>query len=388
MRSMKEWIKQVLSADIQELEKKVDRQQKKTGKQLKEIDLKVYRNGKAIEAMRTAVKEEFRRRDIWALRDAEVQRLAAGKKIWVIKCPAPDSEYKYRWGDYSFCMTLKRYLEKEGFYVVVDCYEDWYCNIDADVVLVIRGLYPYHPDRRNTKCKYILWEVSHPEIVSMEEYDLYDLVYVNSVSYAQKLENQVHVPVLPLMLCADTDLFFPGEEEIQYERVFVGNSRGVRRKVVSCCYDNGIELDVWGDGWEPLLDKDGGVRLHGPIANEKLPELYRASGVILNDHWDDMKEYGFVNNRILEALCCGAVVISDYNKSYEKLFGDVLVFYEDEEDFLTKIEKIRENEEEIRQKVRAFWPVLKKEYSFAARASQLHSDYEKLCREEKINEWQ
>ena len=42
-------------------------------------------NKKAAQKLETLVKEEFRRRDIWALRDAEVQRLARGRKIWVIK---------------------------------------------------------------------------------------------------------------------------------------------------------------------------------------------------------------------------------------------------------------------------------------------------------------
>lgn len=361
------------------LERKIDGQYQETEAQLKKIDLKEYRNGQAIKAIHETVKEEFRRRDIWALRAAEVKRLAGGKKIWVIKCPAPDSDYKHRWGDYSFAVTLKRYLEKQNFYVLIDCYEDWYCDVNADVVLVIRGLHSYHPDRRNEKCKYILWEVSHPDLVQEEECELYDLVYVNSIPYAEELRKKVHVPVKPLLLCADTELFYPSEEEKRYDRVFVGNPRGVRRKVVAWCDDNGIELDVWGNDWDSLFSGSKSVHFHDQIENDRLPELYRASRVILNDHWDDMKEYGFVNNRIMEALCCGNPVLSDWSEAYSELFGDVLVFYEDEEDFKTKLCEIDKNEEEIRRKIRGFWPVLQKNYSFEARAKEMRQDFEKLC---------
>lgn len=376
---MKDWIKKVLSVGVRGLEKKVDRQHQETEKLLKEIERREIRNAKAIKSIRKTVKAEFRRRDIWALKAEEVKRLAAGKKIWVIKCPAPDSDNKYRWGDYAFSVTMKRYLEAQGFYVIIDCYEDWYCNVNADVVLVLRGLYDYHPDRRNEKCRYILWEVSHPELVQEEEYQLYDLVYVNSVPYAEKLKEKISVPVKPLLLCADTQLFYPGEEEIQYDRVFVGNARGVRRKAVACCYDNDIELDVWGGGWKNFFDEDGSVHFHGQIENQKLPDVYRRSRVILNDHWDDMREYGFVNNRIMEALCCGNPVLTDYSEIYEELFGDALEYYKDEDDFRVKLCEIEQNEGQIRQKVRDFWPVLKEKYSFAARAEQLRKDYEELC---------
>jgi hypothetical protein len=44
--------------------------------------------------------------------------------------------------------------------------------------------------------------------------------------------------------------------------------------------------------------------------NEELGELYSRSRATLNDHWADMRAYGFVNNRIFDALACGLPVIS------------------------------------------------------------------------------
>ena len=47
------------------------------------------------------------------------------------------------------------------------------------------------------------------------------------------------------------------------------------------------------------------------IENSQIPALYRSARVTLNDHWKDMLDYQFVNNRIFDALACGLPVISD-----------------------------------------------------------------------------
>jgi len=47
------------------------------------------------------------------------------------------------------------------------------------------------------------------------------------------------------------------------------------------------------------------------IPNEELPAVYASVGVLLNDHWQTMRERGFVSNRLFDALACGTPVISN-----------------------------------------------------------------------------
>ena len=47
------------------------------------------------------------------------------------------------------------------------------------------------------------------------------------------------------------------------------------------------------------------------MPNDELRRVYSSAGIVLNDHWDDMRAHGFVSNRIYDALACGAVVVSD-----------------------------------------------------------------------------
>jgi len=368
-----------LQKSVTELQKSVNNLQKNAN----ELQKKLNEQKTANRDLKNYLVKEIERHDYWKVRAAEIKWLAKGKKIWVIKIPTPDTNAKLSWGEYHFAYALKRELENLGYYAVVDLYENWYCEIEADFVLVLKGKRVYHPDRRNEKCKYIMWHVCHPNHASKEEYELYDLVYIDSVPYAEKVRQEVSVPVKPLLVCVDTSIFFPQEKEAEYDIVFVGNTRGERRPFVEWCENNDIPIHIWGrmdgaDGWKKFVRKDTCIKLECLIDNKDLPELYRASKVILNDHYGDMREYGFLNNRILEALCCGRPLVSDYSPAFEEIFGDSIVYYHGEEDFIEKLKYLEENYEEQRKKVLDIWPKLQKEFSFAERAKTLAKAAEEL----------
>ena len=45
--------------------------------------------------------------------------------------------------------------------------------------------------------------------------------------------------------------------------------------------------------------------------NDELRKVYSSAKIVLCDHWDDMREHGFISNRIYDALACGATIVSD-----------------------------------------------------------------------------
>ena len=347
--------------------KELEKENKKQSKLLQE-------NSQALQNLQEQINREFQRRDDWKKRPAENRKLAKDRPIWVIKCPAPDSEKKVRWGDYAYAVALKRYLDRMGKYTVIDLYEDWNCEEDADVVLVLRGREFYRPDRRNEKCLYIMWNISHPEMVTEEEYQLYDVICVGSLHYAKELQKKITVPVVPLLQCTDTELFYPDQEAEKHrgkDYLFIGNSRNVARPCVLWAAKDKLPLKIWGAGWKAMLGPDKTMVQDVFIENSDIPALYRSARVTLNDHWKDMLDYQFVNNRIFDALACGLPVISDCCDELREIFPDAVLYYSNKEEFQKCVAQLENDYDAIKARVDAQWPMIKEKYSFEARAKEL-----------------
>ena len=347
--------------------KELEKENKKQSKLLQE-------NSQALKNLQEQINQEFQRRDDWKKRPAENRKLAKDRPIWVIKCPAPDSEKKVRWGDYAYAVALKRYLDRMGKYTVIDLYEDWNCEEDADVVLVLRGREFYRPDRRSEKCLYIMWNISHPEMVTEEEYQLYDVICVGSLHYAKELQKKITVPVVPLLQCTDTELFYPDQEAEKHrgkDYLFIGNSRNVARPCVLWAAKDKLPLKIWGAGWKAMLGPDKTMVQDVFIENSDIPALYRSAWVTLNDHWKDMLDYQFVNNRIFDALACGLPVISDCCDELRDIFPDAVLYYSNQEEFRKCVAQLENDYDAIKARVDAQWPMIKEKYSFEARAREL-----------------
>ncbi|MGN6189459.1 MAG: glycosyltransferase family protein, partial [Conexibacter sp.] len=84
-------------------------------------------------------------------------------------------------------------------------------------------------------------------------------------------------------------------------------------------------LAVWGLGWGGLLPVGGLAGEH--LRNDAVRRAYSSAALVLNDHWDDMRERGIVSNRVFDALACGALVISDHLPEIGERFGDAVLTY-------------------------------------------------------------
>jgi O-antigen biosynthesis protein len=237
-------------------------------------------------------------------------RPAARPLRWAIKTCAPDVAERHQWGDWHFAVSLARALERQGAHVTVDCRRAWYrptAHLD-DVVLSLRGTRRYEPNPQHCN---LTWVISHPEWVTADELGVLDHVLVASPGLAERLARRVpHVPVEPLLQCTDSEVFFPDPDpELAEEVLFVGNSRGQLRTVIRDALAAGLRPAIHGEGWEGLVPDELIRSTHVP--NHELRRHYASARVVLNDHWEDMREHGIVSNRIFDALACGATVVTD-----------------------------------------------------------------------------
>ncbi|BDZ69406.1 glycosyltransferase family protein [Methanobacterium ferruginis] len=265
-----------------------------------------------------------------------------------IKIPAPDWERVQEWGDYHLALSLKKEMERKDCAVKLQVLEEWDEDSYYDVVLVLRGLSKYKPQKQHFN---VMWNISHPEKVNLDEYNQYDHVFIASKYWAQKISGLVDVPVDSLLQCTDPELFYSDySDEYEYDLLFVGNSRKVFRKIIKDLLPTNYDLAVYGKDWEEFIDPK---YIKGEfIPNSKLRKAYSSCKILLNDHWDDMREKGFISNRLFDGFACGAFIISDKVKGGDEIFGDGLVTYEDGDELKSLIEYYLDNEDKRMKKVK------------------------------------
>jgi len=286
-----------------------------------------------------------------------------------IKIPSPNWEVVQEWGDYHMALGLKKELEKIGCSVILQVLPEWDSDGDArcDAVIVLRGLSRYEPKKHHFN---IMWNISHPDDVSVDEYNLYDHVFIASEPWAQKIAGEVDVPVGTMLQCTDPELFHPDpDEKYKYDLLFVGNSRKVYRKIIKDLLPTDYDLAVYGTNWKGLIPDQYIKGEH--IPNKELRKAYSSCKILLNDHWDDMRNKGFVSNRLFDGFASGAFIVSDRVEGAESVFGDALVTYQTPEELHELIDHYSKNDDERSRKAETGQNKIINECTFQKRAETI-----------------
>jgi spore maturation protein CgeB/GT2 family glycosyltransferase len=295
------------------------------------------------------------------------ERAGGGLRI-AIKIGAPRLQAGEGWGDLHFARALRRELERLGHSVRIDCLADWRDKPGRDDAnIVLRGLERFPPDPNQIN---IVWIISHCDKISPAELQGYDRIFSASRKYARAIEEFVSKNVQYLPQCTDEKRFHPPTDpNPRHGAVFVANSRKVRRPVGEAAYRFDLDISIYGEGWKGLVPErfvKGGV-----IPNSRVGDLYRSAAVVLNDHWEDMRKWGFVSNRLFDAVACEAAVITDSIEGLQELFGDVVSVFDSIDEMPMLLDRaLIQNDEDLRRRKEAAARVLA-EHTFAARARVL-----------------
>ena len=285
--------------------------------------------------------------------------------------PMEINESKKHWGDYYFVLSLKKEFEKRGYTVNIKYYPDDPGGSDSEYALVLRGIRKNYPQNIE-KQKTIMWNISHPTEISIDEYNRYDLVYVASTKYAKELEKVVDVHVKPLLQCTDEEMMQYKEEGKTQELLFIGNTRNVYRQIIQDLIPADYDLKVYGLGWEQFISEE---YITGEYYEyDKIAQAYHDTKIVLNDHWDDMREYGFVSNRIFDVLAAQSFVISDDMEEIHELFEGCVETYTTKEDLKEKIDYYMQHPEEREEKARRGQEIIREHHTFSKRVDEIVKD--------------
>jgi len=301
---------------------------------------------------------------------AALARLARGDgPAWCINICAPNWDVARSWGDLHFARALQQELHRGGRPCAIHTIDQWADSRSQrfGVVLHLKGLSAYEPNPAQVN---LLWNISHPEKLTVEECERSDVVLVASESFAASLRARVSVPVEVLGQATDPAVFFPEPDPAHArELVFVGNSRKVMRRVLADLLPTGRDLAVWGGDWDGLIDSKHLAGTYLP--NDEVRRAYSSAAIVLNDHWDDMREHGFASNRLYDAVACGALVLSDRVDGLEERFGGAVVTYETADELHALVEHFLAHPEERAERGAAGRELVLAQHTFARRVEAL-----------------
>jgi glycosyltransferase involved in cell wall biosynthesis len=283
---------------------------------------------------------------------------------FAIRTAAPHEEREL-WGDHHFAVALASALERLEHKAHV-YYLDEELTDKFDVVLVLRGLTEYEPSLESVN---VIWNISHPDRVSFDELEEYDIVFVGSSSYQKMVSKIVNSRALPLLQATDRDRFHPYPNiERDSTLLFVGNSRNVDRRAVRYALEAGLPLVIHGSGWEGRVPSE--VIRSTYLPNEETSRTYAGVAGVLNDHWESMRDFGFISNRIFDALASGATVISDTFPELERFFGSKIHTFTDKAEFIEAAQRVLTTEPDSAEQTETAHQVLE-DHSFDTRAEAI-----------------
>ncbi|MFE5310538.1 glycosyltransferase [Isoptericola sp. NPDC056605] len=254
---------------------------------------------------------------------------------WGIKIASIPGERGDQWGDTHFAESLRVALEDQGQTAVVHRHGAHSTPASSfdDVVLVVRGIDRVRPMPGKLN---ILWVISHPDKVTIDEIREFDLVFAASVPWAAKMSAASGRDVVPLLQATDIRRFNTSVEPVQLGvPLFVGGVHpGRERPVVEAALGAGVDLAVIGPGWGDSLP--AGVHRGHYVDNEELAAYYRGASKVLADHWGTMSAEGFIQNRVFDAVAAGCRVVSDPVDGLDETFMGAVRTYDSPDD-LTRL---------------------------------------------------
>jgi glycosyltransferase involved in cell wall biosynthesis len=290
---------------------------------------------------------------------------------WSVVIAAPKGEAGDQWGDTWFARDLVDALTRAGEEARVVFRGGGHAEAREfdDVVVVLRGLRRFVP--RRGQAMWMLWVISHPELVEPDEPAQYDAVFSASAHWSRGQSDEFGVPVTPLLQATNPHRFHPGagEPDTGDDVLFVGSTRGEYRPSVRAAVDAGLDLSVYGVGWPEYLPPE---RIKGEfLPNHELPAAYASAGVVMNDHWADMAAEGFLSNRLFDAAATGARIVSDDAAGLHDVFGQGVRTYGTDAELVEALRLPRDEVFLSREQRLNLAQHVARDHSFDARAAVL-----------------
>jgi glycosyltransferase involved in cell wall biosynthesis len=237
----------------------------------------------------------------------------------------------------------------------------------------------------------ILNVVNHADLLHEFARVPVDGFITNSVAAVKVLE--AHRPAICLPLAVEDD-YGPVEPQEHYlsDVVFLGSGgRGNKRPATTMHYLQGakkFDFALWGNNWdrdywareyEATPEANNWFRFwRGRLPLDDIGALYSSAKIVLNFHEDSQRQWGMWNNRVFEAMGCGALMICDEADGLREEFGDAIVFTSGGDETARLIAHYLERPEERRRRGEIGRKIVRERYLYSQWARRVHEFYDLL----------
>lgn len=275
----------------------------------------------------------------------------------------------YNWGDYILGQDLKQGFENLGYDVKTSYMNDFYSATDRETSfdVYMHGFIPFNPphtpNKKNVLYLYYPLETAHmqkyrnlDDITEPDWYSLqtelwnYDLIAVASPTYQKKLE-KYGIPVIFTPQFTNPEKFYyEYDAQTAHDILFVGRP-GYERISALWAIEKGYDVALYGSGWQ---DKVPPKYFKGDyIDNNELHKYYASAKIVLNDTREDMKQDGFISNRVFDVTASGGFLISDYMPEIKQFYGNSIPLFKTKEELSQLLDYYLQHPDERKKKALA-----------------------------------
>lgn len=289
----------------------------------------------------------------------------------VLFCASSDDLSLSR-GDLYVSLGLARALSDDGWGVEVWPIARMTEPTPADVDVAIVMVESFVPGFVNERTKLVAWVRNWTdEWAALPYLSQFSQVWCSSSASAARIREVFSGEVVVVPLATDPRMFHETDVERDASLVTTANFWGVARQIEGAlqhvaAHDLPV---VWYGVNSRFLELSGKVDHRDAIDYFRLPDVYSAHAIVVDDLIEQAARYGNQNSRLFDALACGADVIVNAAIGLDELGLAGIPVYTDGDDLLRIARERLADPEALAERVAGLREHVLANHTWAARAA-------------------
>jgi spore maturation protein CgeB len=167
-----------------------------------------------------------------------------------------------------------------------------------------------------------------------------DYVYSIDIPSYKKIDKLTSAIIIYLDKCySKRHHIYNKDNNILYDVIFIGSYENLRFEIISFLAQNGIQINVFGNGWSEISSIHDNLTIHNmPLIGDDYANAISQSKITLG--FLRKKNEDTQTSRSIEIPACGGFMLMERTEKHKQLFeeGDDAEFFDTKDELLIKIQ--------------------------------------------------